>query len=97
MSYWEELTALGLTAAAAPRTPSTFSGLAPHCHKQPFPWCSLIPKGELSNNLNSVCYSPSALGRALGELRAANTTTGKLSNWRRAVPFIHQFVLYGVL
>lgn len=36
VSYWEELTSLGLTAAATPRTPSTFSGLAPHCHKQPF-------------------------------------------------------------
>lgn len=74
-----------LTAAAASRMPSTFSGLAPQHHKQPFPWCSQIPKGELSNSLNSTCYRPSALGHAWHgeELRVANTTTGKLSDWRR--------------
>lgn len=64
--------------------PSRFSEFAPLHHEQPFPWCSQIPKGKLSNNLNSRCYSPSALCHARhgGELRVANTTTGKLSDWR---------------
>lgn len=64
MNCWEELAALGVTAAAAFRMPSRLSEFALQHHEQPFPWCSQIPKGELSKNLNSTCYCPSALCHA---------------------------------
>lgn len=81
-----------LTAAAASRITSTFSGLAPQHHKQPFPWCSQIPKGELSNNLNATCYRPSVLGHAWHgeELRVANTPQEScLTGEGATVPFVH--------